>query len=78
MTTPAPFKPPHRILLGPGPSNAAPSVLNALAQPLVGHLDPSFIRMMEEIKQMLEQVGFEPQLEVETQEDLIGRAIAGD
>jgi alanine-glyoxylate transaminase/serine-glyoxylate transaminase/serine-pyruvate transaminase len=56
MTTPAPFKPPHRILLGPGPSNAAPSVLNALAQPLVGHLDPSFIRMMEEIKQMLRAV----------------------
>lgn len=50
------FNPPKRILLGPGPSNAAPSVLEALGRPLIGHLDPSFIRMMEEIKQMLRTV----------------------
>ena len=42
--------------MGPGPSNVAPSVLAALAKPLVGHLDPEFVRMMEEIKTMLREV----------------------
>ena len=42
--------------MGPGPSDAPPSVLNAMSQPLIGHLDPSFIQMMEEIKDMLRQV----------------------
>src|SRR2546429_1222585 len=42
--------------MGPGPSNVAPSVLEAMACPLVGHLDPAFVRMMEEIKTMLRQV----------------------
>ncbi len=42
--------------MGPGPSNVAPSVLEALSRPLVGHLDPTFVRMMEEIKTMLRQV----------------------
>jgi alanine-glyoxylate transaminase / serine-glyoxylate transaminase / serine-pyruvate transaminase len=56
MDTPAVFEPPKRILLGPGPSNAAPEVLEAIGRPLVGHLDPSFIAMMEEIKQMLRAV----------------------
>ena len=42
--------------MGPGPSDVPPSVLKAMSQPLVGHLDPSFIRMMEEIKDMLRQV----------------------
>jgi alanine-glyoxylate transaminase / serine-glyoxylate transaminase / serine-pyruvate transaminase len=52
----APFSAPPRLLLGPGPSNVAPSVLKAMAQPLVGHLDPVFIQMMEEIKSMLRTV----------------------
>src|ERR1700684_3023691 len=52
----APFQPPVRLLLGPGPSNAAPSVLKAMSQPLVGHLDPVFIHLMEEIKGMLREV----------------------
>jgi len=57
MTLPPPaFHPPSRLLLGPGPSMVAPSVLEAMAKPLVGHLDPEFIRMMEEIKSMLRQV----------------------
>ena len=47
--TPAAFSPPDRLLLGPGPSNAAPSVLQTMQRPLVGHLDPTFIGMMEEI-----------------------------
>lgn len=42
--------------MGPGPSNAAPAVLEAMAKPLVGHLDPTFVGMMEEIKGMLRQV----------------------
>jgi len=53
---PAAYSPPDRLLLGPGPSNAAPSVLQAMQQPLVGHLDPTFIDMMEEIKSMLRHV----------------------
>ena len=53
---PAAFSPPERLLLGPGPSNAAPSVLKAMQRPLVGHLDPTFIGMMEEIKSMLRHV----------------------
>ena len=44
---------PPRILLGPGPSNVHPRVLRALSTPLVGHLDPEFIRLMEEIKALL-------------------------
>ena len=59
MTQPHPptaFSPPDRLLLGPGPSNAAPAVLDAMQRPLVGHLDPAFIGMMEEIKSMLRHV----------------------
>jgi len=56
MSVPAAFEPPPRLLLGPGPSNVAPSVLHAVAAPLVGHLDPSFIRLMEETKAMLRRV----------------------
>jgi len=48
------FIPPKRLLMGP--SDAPPSVLNAMSQPLIGHLDPSFVQMMEEIKDMLRQV----------------------
>ena len=50
------FKAPVRLLLGPGPSNAAPDVLAAMSQPLVGHLDPVFVRMMEDLKTMLRAV----------------------
>jgi alanine-glyoxylate transaminase / serine-glyoxylate transaminase / serine-pyruvate transaminase len=52
----APFNPPRRLLMGPGPSAVAPSVLEAMAKPLVGHLDPAFIKMMDEIKAMLRLV----------------------
>src|SRR6266545_3120834 len=52
----AAFQPPPRLLMGPGPSNVAPSVLEAMALPLVGHLDPVFVKMMEEIKTMLRSV----------------------
>src|SRR6266849_3344446 len=52
----AAFQPPKRLLMGPGPSDVAPSVLQAMSLPLVGHLDPVFVRMMEEIKAMLRHV----------------------
>jgi len=42
--------------MGPGPSDVAPSVLKAMAAPLVGHLDPVFVKMMDEIKGMLRLV----------------------
>lgn len=42
--------------MGPGPSNVAPSVLTALSMPLLGHLDPVFVKMMDEIKAMLRAV----------------------
>src|SRR5258707_12012343 len=48
-----PITPPSRILLGPGPSAVHPRVLQALAAPLIGHLDPAFIEMMEETKRLL-------------------------
>ncbi|MDN3608307.1 pyridoxal-phosphate-dependent aminotransferase family protein [Vibrio ostreicida] len=47
------FIPPHRILMGPGPSDVYPQVLQALSRPTVGHLDPLFIKMMDELKQLL-------------------------
>ena len=47
------FTPPTRLLLGPGPSQVHPRVLRAMAAPLVGHLDPAFIAMMEDVKTML-------------------------
>ena len=48
------FFPPHRILMGPGPSDVYPQVLAAQAKPTIGHLDPLFISMMDELKQLLQ------------------------
>ncbi len=47
---------PSRFLLGPGPSNVDPRVLAALTQPVVGHLDPAFLRVMDESAAMLRRV----------------------
>jgi alanine-glyoxylate transaminase / serine-glyoxylate transaminase / serine-pyruvate transaminase len=44
---------PMRILLGPGPSMVHPRVLGALSHPLVGHLDPLFITLMNEVQELL-------------------------
>ena len=44
------FYPPIRTLMGPGPSDVHPRVLEALARPTIGHLDPDFQGLMEEIK----------------------------
>jgi len=48
------FHPPLRTLMGPGPSDVSPRVLAAIARPTIGHLDPAFIGMMDEIKQLLQ------------------------
>lgn len=56
MQLASPFKAPNRLLMGPGPSNVGPEVLKAMSQPVVGHLDPVFVKMMEELKEMLRAV----------------------
>ncbi len=49
----AQLDPPPRLLLGPGPSNAHPRVRQALAMPQIGHLDPAFVALMNEIQSLL-------------------------
>jgi alanine-glyoxylate transaminase / serine-glyoxylate transaminase / serine-pyruvate transaminase len=48
------FSPPNRLLMGPGPSDVHPRILSAMARQTIGHLDPAFIEMMDETKQMLQ------------------------
>ena len=48
------FIPPKRLLMGPGPSDVHTRILNAMARQTIGHLDPAFIDMMDETKQMLQ------------------------
>ncbi len=50
------FLAPRRLLLGPGPSIVHPRVLQALATPLVGHLDPIFLKVMTDIQVLLRRV----------------------
>lgn len=50
MALAGPFKVPNRLLMGPGPSNAHPRVLNAQSLPLLGHLHPPFLAIMDDIK----------------------------
>lgn len=47
---------PERILLGPGPSQVPARVLAALAQPTIGHLDPVFLQLMDDIRVKLRAV----------------------
>lgn len=47
------LNPPQRILLGPGPSNIHPRVQMAMLSPIVGHLDPYFITIMEDTMDLL-------------------------
>lgn len=54
------FQPPRRVLMGPGPSDIYPQVLQALSRPTIGHLDPLFITMMDELKALL-QYAFQTQ-----------------
>ena len=52
----APLQIPDRLLLGPGPSNAHPAVLQAMNTSPVGHLDPAFLALMDEIQTLLRYV----------------------
>ncbi|NOY70932.1 MAG: alanine--glyoxylate aminotransferase family protein [Gammaproteobacteria bacterium] len=47
------FHPPQRTLMGPGPSDVNPRVLEAMSRPTIGHLDPVFVGMMDEVKTLL-------------------------
>ena len=49
-----PFSPPSRILMGPGPSDVNERVLQAMSRPTIGHLDPRFVEMMDELKSLLQ------------------------
>ncbi len=55
MSLPGQLNPPVRVLLGPGPCDVHPRVLSAMATPLVGHLDPAFLIIMNETQDMLRQ-----------------------
>lgn len=50
------LNPSERILLGPGPSNCHPRVAKAMSMPMIGHLDPEFIQIMNEIQDLLRTV----------------------
>ncbi len=50
------LNPPERLLLGPGPANIPPRVHRAFAAPLLGHLDPAFLGIMDETVDLLRQV----------------------
>ncbi|MEM9535829.1 MAG: alanine--glyoxylate aminotransferase family protein [Cyanobacteria bacterium P01_E01_bin.45] len=52
----APLKMPERLLLGPGPSNADPAVLNAMTTRQVSHLDPEFLARMGEVQSLLRYI----------------------
>ena len=47
------FHPPVRTLMGPGPSDVNPRILEAMGRPTIGHLDPAFVAMMDEMKDLL-------------------------
>ncbi len=50
------FLPPRRLVLGPGPSMVHPRVLRAMSTPLLGHLDPAFLSVMNDIQSLLRHV----------------------
>ncbi|MGH7905546.1 MAG: pyridoxal-phosphate-dependent aminotransferase family protein [Candidatus Binataceae bacterium] len=54
--TPPELNPSARLLLGPGPSNVHPRVMRAMMAPVVGHLDPDFVAVMDELKILLREV----------------------
>ena len=47
---------PGRLLLGPGPSPVLPRVMDALASPVLSHLDPHLLKLMDELREMLARV----------------------
>ena len=50
------LQPPQKVLLGPGPSTVHPRVLQALSLPVMGHLDPAFFQVMDDVCEMLRMV----------------------
>ncbi len=48
------FHPPQRTLMGPGPSDVNPRVTAAMGAPTIGHLDPAFVGLMDDIKELLQ------------------------
>src|SRR5579864_8907852 len=50
------LQPAARVLMGPGPSNVNSRVMRAMAAPVVGHLDPAFVRVMDDLKKLLRTV----------------------
>ena len=56
MSKPSELHPQARFLMGPGPSDVHPRVLQAMATPMIGHLDPQFIQIMDSLKEMLQQL----------------------
>ncbi|MBI3785475.1 MAG: alanine--glyoxylate aminotransferase family protein [Deltaproteobacteria bacterium] len=63
MSTRSPLPPPERLLLGPGPSMVSQRVLRAMSIPLVGHLDPAFLQIMDDTKRLL-QMAFQTRNEM--------------
>jgi alanine-glyoxylate transaminase/serine-glyoxylate transaminase/serine-pyruvate transaminase len=56
MSLPGQLNPSPRLLLGPGPCDAHPRVLTAMTTPLLGHLDPQFLEVLNDTQDMLRQV----------------------
>ena len=50
------FNPSKRVLMGPGPSNVHERVLLGMSKPVIGHLDPEFLEIMNEVQQLLRMV----------------------
>jgi alanine-glyoxylate transaminase / serine-glyoxylate transaminase / serine-pyruvate transaminase len=56
MPIPQQLDPPDRLLCGPGPSNVDPAVLDAMRRPMLGHLDPAFHELLDEVTALLRAV----------------------
>jgi alanine-glyoxylate transaminase / serine-glyoxylate transaminase / serine-pyruvate transaminase len=56
MPIPPPLDPPERLLCGPGPSDVEPAVLAAMRRPMLGHLDPAFHAILDEVTALLRDV----------------------
>jgi alanine-glyoxylate transaminase/serine-glyoxylate transaminase/serine-pyruvate transaminase len=56
MSVPPAFEIPERILMGPGPSQVPAAVLGAMGRPTIGHLDPAFLALMDQVREMLREV----------------------
>ena len=56
MEIPGELTPPNRILMGPGPSDVPDRVLRAMSCPTIGHLDPQFLKVLNETRDLLQHV----------------------